>query len=292
MYDATLLAILASTSLTAGLYFLKRQGDRHPSLAGGWRLSVWWALFRDPLWLFGLVLQIGGFALYLAALRGAPLSLVHTALNGGVACFVLLAVAGLGERLHPLEWLGVSAVTAGLVALGLSSSSGGAGNSVAHGIVPFSLVLVGLSWFALLLDPTPRRAVGLSVASGLTLGLGSVYAKELANADSMAAALGSIDLLLTFAANLIGFAVMQAALQAGRGAIVVPVFSTLSNLVPIIGGIVVYGEWLPQHGSAAFLRPLAFVLALGGAALLAGGGEAAAPMVADRGAHLEQARSR
>jgi multidrug transporter EmrE-like cation transporter len=292
MYDATLLAILASTSLTTGLYFLKRQADRHPSLAGGWRLSAWWALIRDPVWLFGLVLQIGGFALYLIALRGAPLSVVHTALNGGVACFVLLAVVGLGERPRPLEWLGVSAVSAGLVALGLSSSNDGAGNSVAHGTLPFSLVLVGLAWLALLLDPTRRRAIGLSVASGLTLGLGSVYAKELANADSVAAALGSVDLLVTFAANLIGFAVMQAALQAGRGVVVVPIFSTLSNLVPIIGGIVVYGEWLPQHGPAAILRPLAFVLALGGAALLAGAGGSATSTLVEHGAQVEQASSR
>jgi uncharacterized membrane protein len=286
MYGATLLAILASSSLTVGLYLMKREADRLPSLEGGWRLAAWWAFVRDPWWMLGLGLQIAGYGLYLTALRGAPLSVVHTALNAGIAFFVLLSVAGLGERLRPIEWLGVAAVTAGLVALSASLSGESAGASVARGSLPFSLALVTLSVLALAIDPAPRRAVGLSVASGFTLGLGGVYAKALANADSFSAAAGSLDLLLTLGANMIGFALMQGALQAGRGVVVVPVFSTLSNLVPIVGGIVVYGETLPDQGPAVVLRPLAFVLALGGAALLAGLSEASAPAARE---HVPQA---
>jgi drug/metabolite transporter (DMT)-like permease len=252
MHYATLVAILASTSLSVGLYFLKRQAERLPSLEGGWRLSAWRAFVHDPLWLFGVALETGGYGLYLLALRAAPLSIVHTALNGGVALFVLLAVVGLGERVRPLEWLGVSAVTAGLVALSASWSGDGVGDTVANRIVPFSVVLMAVAGLALVVDPSPGRAIGLSVTSGLTLGLGSVYAKALANAASLAAALGSVNLLLTFAANLIGFAVMQ----------------------------------------AAILRPLAFVLALGGAALLAGFGEPAVPPTAERGSQLEEVSSR
>jgi len=61
---------------------------------------------------------------------------------------------------------------------------------------------------------------------------------------------------------------------------VVPLFSTLSNLVPIIGGILLYGEWEPGPSGVATLRPLAFVLAIGGGALLAGFGEHASPTTA------------
>ena len=287
MYTATLLAVLASTALTVGLYFLKREAERLPSLRGGWRIAAWWAFARDPWWVFGVALQTAGYGLYLLALRGAPLAVVHTALNGGVAFFVVLAVVGLGEHVRPLEWLGVAAVTAGLVALSVSLSGDTVGSVVAQAIVPFSAALVGLSLLALLVDPTPHRAAGLSVASGLMLGLASVYAKALANAESLAAAVGSIDLVLTLAANVVGFALMQAALQAGRGVVVVPVFSTLSNLVPIVVGIVVYGERLPVHGAAAVLRPLAFALALGGAALLAGFGEPSVPPLPEPGAHVD-----
>jgi hypothetical protein len=77
------LAALASAALTVGLYFMKRQAEHLPSLGGGWRPSAWWAFVHDPWWVAGVLLQIVSYAMYLAALRGAPLSVVHTALNAG-----------------------------------------------------------------------------------------------------------------------------------------------------------------------------------------------------------------
>lgn len=280
MYYATGLAILASTALTVGLYFMKRQAERLPSLGSGWPSAAWWAFASDPLWVFGVVLQAAGYGIYLAALRDAPLSIVHTALNGGIVLFVLLAVWGLGERLQALEWLGIATVTGGLLALGCTLSSGAGGGGIEHGALPFSLATIAAAVLAARLDREPSRAIGLSVSSGLILGLAGVYAKELASAVSLRAALVSPGLLLTLAANVVGFVLMQAALQAGRGVVVVPIFSTLSNLVPIIGGVVVFHEWLPHHGPAAVLRPMAFVLALAGAALLAGFSERVSPLPA------------
>jgi hypothetical protein len=269
---ASLLAVIASTSLTVGLYFMKREADRLPSLAGGWRPAAWWAFVRDPWWLFGVGLQIAGFSLYVLALRWAPLSIVHTALNAGIALFVILTVLGLGERPRALEWVGVAVVTTALILLSLSLPSGPTASGSVRAMLPFSLGLLGLSVLGLLVDPAPRRPIGLSVATGIMLGLGSVYTKGLANAPALAAALHSVYFPLAFGANFVGFMLMQAALQAGRGVIVMPIFSSLSNLVPIIGGIVVFSEALPQHGAAAVLRPLAFVLAIAGAGLLAGFG--------------------
>ena len=218
-----------------------------------------------------------GYGLYLTALREAPLSVVHTALNGGIVLFVLLAVVGLGERVRPVEWLGVCCVVLGLIALGASLTGDAPPNATAHGIVFFAAAVAGLAVLALAIDASPGRAIGLSIATGLFLGLASVFAKTLVAADSLAAALCSRPLWLTLGTNIIGFLLMQGALQAGRGVVVVPLFSTLSNLVPIIGGILLYGEWEPAPNGAAALRPLAFVLAIGGGALLAGFGEHASP---------------
>src|SRR5262249_47186719 len=158
-------------------YFMKREADRLPSLAGGWRLSAWWAFARDPWWVLGLALQIVGFALYVLALRWAPISVVHTALNGGIALFVILSVIGLGERPRRVEWAGVVVITIGLVLLSLSLSSDATPTGIVRGMLPFSLTLLALCVLGFFVDRAPRRAVGLSVASGLFLGLGSVYTK-------------------------------------------------------------------------------------------------------------------
>jgi uncharacterized membrane protein len=268
---ALLLAVLASATLTIGLYLLKRATVRLPSLDGGAR--AWLAMVSDPMWLCGLGLQIAGYALYLTALREAPLSLVHTVLNGGVALFVALSVYGLGERARPSEWLGVAVTLVALLLLGSSLSEEDAAVIVPHGELPFSLVATALSALAIAADRSPRRPIGCAIAAGLLLGLGSVYAKDLATAPSFAAAFGSVHFPLALVANTVGFALMQWAFQAGRGLVVMPLFSCLSNLVPVVAGVVVFGEALPDHGMAAVLRPLTFALALAGTALLAGVGE-------------------
>lgn len=290
MFYAAVLAILASTSLTVGLYLLKRQAERLPSLSGGWRLGVLSAFAHDPIWVLGALLQLLGYALYMLALGAAPLSIVHTALNGGIVLFVILSVIGLGEQVRPVEWVGVGIITIALIILSASLSTEPISSVTPHGLLTFSLTVVTLSAAAIAVDPTPQRPVGTSVASGLLLGLGSVYAKGLANAWPLGGA--GIYLPLTIIANVIGFVLMQAAFQSGRGVVVMPLFATLSNLVPIVGGIVVFDEALPEHGAAAVLRPLAFVLALVGAAVLAGFGERAPVVGAAPTVQAENANSR
>lgn len=276
MLYASALAVLASTLLTVGLFFMKRQAERLPSLEGGWRLAAWAAFVCDGWWLFGLLLQIIGYGLYFLSLRAAPLSIVHAALNGGIALFVLLAVVGLGEDPRPIEWLAVVLITVSLILLSVSLSAAPAVSGAERGTVAFSLALVALAVLAMALDQQSGRVIGLSTASGLLLGLAGVYAKGLAN-DLAFTGAAALHLFLTIAANMVGFALMQAAFQSGRGVVVMPLFSSLSNVVPIIGGILVFGETLPSEQPAAVLRPLAFGLAIIGASLLAGFGERAVP---------------
>ncbi len=272
VFRASALAVVASVLLTAGLYFMKRQAERLPSLKGGWHPVAWWAFVRDGWWLFGLGLQIVGYGLYLTALRSAPLSVISVSLNGGIGLFVVLSALGLGEFPRAIEWLGVVLLMGSLIILDASLSSTSAAESGIHGILPFSITVLGLAVLALSVDPSPRRPLGISTASGLLLGLGAVYAKELAAGGGSSAGLATY-LVLTLLANAVGFALMQAALQSGRGVVVMPLFSALSNLVPIVGGILVFGEAIPGEGAAATLRPLAFALTVLGAALLAGFGE-------------------
>jgi len=286
---ASVLAVLASALLTVGLYFMKRAAERLPSLGGGWRLAAWWAFMRDGWWLSGLLMQVAGYGLYFLSLRAAPLSIVHAVLNGGIALFVLLAVLGLGEDPRPVEWFAVVVITVSLVILSLSLASTPVVGAAEHGTLPFSLAVLALTVLALALDPRPHRAIGLSIASGLILGLAAVYAKGLANGIAMTAD-AARHLVLTVAANLVGFAMMQAALQRGRGVVVMPLFAALSNLVPIIGGILVFGEALPSQEPAAVLRPLAFTLATLGAALLAGFGEHRRPAFSQPGASVDAPR--
>lgn len=263
------LSALASALLSLGLYLMKLRAPELPALGSGFRWTTWRAFLRDKLWLSGLLLQTFGYALYFAVLRYAPLSLVHTALTGGLVLFLLLAVFWLGEHAGVREWAGGLLVTAGLVLLGLSldeQSSHGPSPVYLGGFVGACALVAAL---ALVLDRQPHRPVGTSIASGLLLGLAAVFAKLLATTDSFTRALSSAPLWLTLGANIGGFALMQSALQNGRGVVVVPIFAMLSDVVPIVAGIILFGETLPREQPEATFRLLAFVLALTGGGLLA-----------------------
>ena len=70
------------------------------------------------------------------------------------------------------------------------------------------------------------------------------------------------------AVNVTGMIALQNAFHRGRGIIVMPLSSALSNLVPIFGGIVAFGERLPEGTPAAAMRVGAFALTIASGALL------------------------
>jgi hypothetical protein len=248
MNPALAIAVAASASMSTGAFLMKRQIDRLSAPNGERRAVPWSAVLRDPRWQLGVALQ--------------PV--------------VFLAVIGLGERARPLEWAGVFLIIVALLVLGAAAVDAPLSSS-AHGLPAFSLGVLGLAALAFLVDRSPRRPLGLSVASSLVLGLGSVFAKTLTSAPSFVAALQSSALVATAAANVVGFALMQTALAAGRGVVVMPVLSGLSNLVPIVAAVVVFGESMSSDGAGAVLRPLAFGLTILGAGLLGGFGADAEP---------------
>ncbi len=259
--------------MSVGLYYMKREAEGLPPIRGGLSAKAWAAFARNRWWVFGVALQTFAYGVYILALRWAPLSIVHTAMDGGIAVFVLMAVIGLGERLRGVEWVGVVAVTIGLVLLGSTLEEHASAPAAGLSITFFSVLSIGISVFAVWGDRRPRREIGWAVAAGVLLGLAGLFAKQLSAVDSFAEALAG-PLWTTLLTNAAGFAAMQATLQGGRGVVVVPIFSVISNIVPIAGGAMVFGEPLIGSGRFGFVRPVSMLLALTGAALLANRREA------------------
>ncbi|MBF8298800.1 MAG: hypothetical protein HW395_1457 [candidate division NC10 bacterium] len=279
---ALVLAFTAALCIDIGLVLLKVRGDTVASRAIGRLPSVVARYVRDPLWLLGLFFQPLGYSLYLWALEIAPLNIVQTTMSSGVIVFVAIAVCVLGERLTRLEWGAMGAVVVGMILLGISlSPDAESSQSLIDPWVVFylSLILVGLSavaWFALASPGQPnRRGMALGIVSGLLLGLASIYAKGLALhlAESppgqlLRYAVTTPYAPLTLCANMAGFFLLLGAFRGERASIVLALSATLSNVVPILGGMIALGEVLPSDPRLATSRLLAFSLTLGGAALL------------------------
>ena len=81
-------------------------------------------LFRHRRWLVGFSVGIGGWALYVAALALAPLSLVQAVSAGGIGILAAARPARLERALARREWVAVGISLSGLVLLGASLAGG------------------------------------------------------------------------------------------------------------------------------------------------------------------------
>jgi len=231
---------------------------------------------RDPIWIGGLGIQCAGYALSVIALSGAPVSLVAVSMQGGIALFVLFAIGLLGERAGPIEWAAIGGVMLAMVMLALSLGAGAAEQRAAAPAM--AIISAGLAAAAAGAGAAPglrRNGTAAAIASGVAFGLGSLYTKALTQ-DFMAGPgvaivarlAGDPYAWLMVAVNVSGLIALQNAFHRARGIIVMPLSSALSNVVPICGGILAFGERLPESTLAAAMRVGAFGLTIASGALL------------------------
>jgi uncharacterized membrane protein len=272
-----LMALLASAVLAIGLAMMKSRGAALPAAAGTGVFAAVGLWLSDPVWLGGLALQVGGYVIYLVALRGAPVSLLAVPMQGGVALFVVLAVVTLRERATMQEWLGIIGIVAAIILLGLSMD----GNAPTSVLSPTRLVsltviaVLAVGFVFTLRDSTPD-GIAPAIASGLAFGMASLYAKAVVDglASGSAAAVAFFVLAtpwtyLAIAGNLFGLVLLQNSFHSGRGIIVMPLSSACANVVPIVGGFIAFGEQLPSAGGPAALRVASFALTIIAGGLLA-----------------------
>jgi hypothetical protein len=274
------LGLVADLLLSFGLLMMKIRANALPTARGRGTFSAVIAWIRDPVWIGGLAVQAAGYALYMVALAGAPVSMMAVAMQGGIALFVVLAVVFLGERARIWEWLGIVSFLLAAVMLAASLGAGAVQGAVDTGALAVTSVIAGAITIALLTVPALRQSgAATAIASGIALGFAGLYTKPLADRLAVApnfAALGaglvaSPYTYLTIMTNVAGLVMLQNSFAMGRGIIAMPLSSTISNVVPIAGGIAIFGERFPSDPFAAAMRAGAFALTLAASAALAAG---------------------
>jgi drug/metabolite transporter (DMT)-like permease len=202
--------------------------------------------------------------------------MVAVMMQGGIALFVIFSVVVLGERARPAEWAGIVAIVVGMILLSLSLSAGasqGAMNDLTVIVLSMVLAIVAAASFT-----RPRLAQGgtaQAIGSGIAFGLAGLFTKamtdafEASSADLAMRVVGNPWVYATVAANLTGMVMLQNSFHQARGIITMPLSSALSNLVPIAGGMLAFGERLPNDPIAAAMRVAAFVLTIAASTTLA-----------------------
>lgn len=244
------LAVVSAVAIAGGYALQHSSASALPPLSLRRPLRSLALLFGSGRWTVGFFAGIGGWVLYVAALRLAPLSLVQAASAGGIG------VLALGARLRGTEALGVAAALGGLVLLGLSvvahpHSGGGSVVGVA--------VWVGASAGAAGLLAGRSTAASLGTAAGVLYAAGDVATKA---AVGGGARLAFVPVLL--ACHGAAFLCLQLAFQRGGRLASAGLAVLWTNALPIVAGTALFAEGLPP-GARGGLRLAAFALVLAGA---------------------------
>ena len=224
------------------------------------------ALLTDRSWLLGFALESTGFALYVAALALAPLTLVQSVAAGGIGILAFVSARMSGRHPQGTELAGVLISMLGLLALAISLAGGsgeGSGGETREIVLWLGATAAGAVSALAAGRRLAARGVAYGIAGGLFFSIGDISVKV--------ATQGGVRTLFVVGV-VVGYALGTLFLQLGyqeRGALTVAGIATLlTNALPIAAGSVVLGEPVPS-GALGALRILAFALVTAGAILLA-----------------------
>ena len=256
------LAVAASVALN-GCYLLQHAGSREAGAVSLMRpLTTLSGLLGSRGWLAGAALGMAGWAMHIGALARAPLSLVQAFVSGGLILAVPMAGALLGH--HPLarERWGLAGLAAalGLLAIGMAHGRGVIDVAGLGAYIALSALVAGALGA---LPATRRSGPALGLAGGILYGAADMAIKALivvTQAQGIGAIAGSFWLPAAVVATVGAFFCFQRGLQIGRPLPVIGLMTAATNIVSIVGGLVVLGDPLGTTPAASTLHVLAFGL--------------------------------
>jgi hypothetical protein len=275
------LALVTTSSFNTGLILEKRALDKMPALNVRKVAALIASLVANPAWLAGFALMAAGLACQVIVLTFEPISLVQPILASGLALSLVLSRLVLRERLAGRESWCVAAMVVSLVLLALSQDDAPAGGARSASTLPAVAVIVPSIVAGLLIAAWPLRprlakhrsaatGIGAGIGTGLLYGVASLTTKGLSGILARSHTPGSIVagiilspyLYLLAGCSAAALLLYQAALQACRASILIPVSNVMSGLYFVIAGTWLFHEHLPASPAKLALR-LAGIAAAG-----------------------------
>jgi hypothetical protein len=225
-------------------------------------------LFRSRWWSIGWGVAAVAFALHVAALTLAPISIGQAVLAGGLVFLAVLAERYFGFELGRRQWTGIGLVAVSLTLLTLTGGGGGGGAHSGYslaGMIVFEGIAVGVGLLLVFSHLIERIRAQPGVLLGIAAGLGFGISGDL---DSGPIGLLSPWSVIIVTAAVFSFYASARSLQIGDGVAVIAVTSVAANLSTILAGLAVFGDRLGNDALVIGVRLAAFALILVGSALI------------------------
>src|SRR6476659_7664096 len=270
-----LLALICAFATNLGFFFKHRGACdacpvdvRHPlrSARGLWA-SRWFAI--------GMGVGAGGWALHVAAISLAPLSVVQVVLSGGVVLIAVMADRLFGFEVGRRQWWGLALTAIVLILLGITMPQphGSHATFSRAAMIAFEGALFGMGGLLILGPragaPAEHHGVMLAAASGILFGVCNVAVKALTGLVGHEGILGLASpwLLVAAAGSVTAFYASARSLQDGDAVAVIAITGTAANVSCIAGGIIVFGDPMPGTAVGIAVQAIAFLLVITASAL-------------------------
>ena len=272
-----LLSLACAFVANLGFFYKYRGANQVASVDVRHPLRSIRTLFSSGWFALGMIVATASWALHVAALALAPMSVVQVALAAGVVLIAVMADRMFGFEVGPRQWLGLWLMAAGLVMLGITlpAMHGAHSQFSDPAMISFEAGLFGLGGLLIMGPrmggPVEHHGMMLGAASGILFGVSDTSIKAL---TGIIGAHGPLAVLLSpwFAvavlASIVAFYASAKGLQEGEAVPVIAVTGTAANIAGIAGGILVFGDPMAGSPVGIVLQSLAFILVLVAAALM------------------------
>ena len=203
------LALVSAAALNWGFFAQHGAASSLPPHSVRRPLRSLGLLFSNLRWLAGFVVGLFGWALYVAALALAPLSLVQAASAGGIGLLALLVERTTAVTLSRREWVGVGVAVLGLALLAASLASAPSTGRHGSGVAVAAWIAGSVAVAALAPSRLPGGA-GFGVAAGVLYAAGDVATKA-----AVAGGLAIIFVAAVLACHGLAFVALQIGFQRG-----------------------------------------------------------------------------
>jgi drug/metabolite transporter (DMT)-like permease len=234
------------------------------------RIGLFGRLVRNPVWVLGVVCDIGGYALQFAAIDVGGLVLVQPLLVCGLLFALPIGARLNGSRLGRRDWLSAAAVCAGLgVFQWIAAPAAG------HDFIRPStwlLLLTAGGGLSIVLAAVGQEAEGRTKALFLSASAGTIYGVAAALTKATGGLL-SHGVLSTFGhwepyalavIGLAGMLIAQSAFQAGALDVSLPTMSAIDPVISICIGAVAFGEVIAGGAGAVALEVMSLMVMVAG----------------------------
>jgi hypothetical protein len=260
-----LMALVSAAAINLG-FLLQHRGLSEIDAARGGRWSLLRAALQSRPWLAGQALGIAAFAVQIAAIAIAPLSLVQAFAAGGLALSVPLAATLFGHRIDRVQVIAVLLIAVALFLLPIALPDTHDRLQTAPLVICATVVLA-----IALLAGIARLAPLLAISAGLSYGIadGAIKAISVGWGAHGASALSSGWTVLALLGTFAGFLAFQAALRVGSAVTAISLMNALAALVALACGLLAFGESLGRSPAVIAAHALAVALVLGCVPVLA-----------------------